>query len=63
LTHTENPTEASFMEVFKAFFTSLMNWIDSLVSFLPLNEQDNLVSLAGSEVIAMYIDLDKFLST
>ncbi|KAL7509334.1 hypothetical protein ACHAXN_006532 [Cyclotella atomus] len=59
----ENPTEASFMEVFKAFFTSLMNWIDSLVSFLPLNEQDNLVSLAGSEVIAMYIDLDKFLST
>lgn len=57
---TENGTEASFTDVFKALLDSVMNLLDSVVSFMPLNDQESLVNLARTAVITMYSDLDKF---
>ena len=56
----ENGTEASFTDVFKALLDSVMNLLDSVVSFMPLNDQESLVNLARTAVITMYSDLDKF---
>jgi hypothetical protein len=52
----DNPTKASFMEVFRAFFVSVMNWIDNLTWFLPLNDQKSLVTM-------LYSDIDRLLSS
>jgi hypothetical protein len=58
----ENPPEASFQAVFRAFVVSAMNWFDNLASFLPWNDQENLVGYARGTIVALYSVLDSIIS-